>query len=89
MARGKRRATAASLAEEVGEWYRSGAAPKRIVEAALAAHAAQDLALKALPPPPRAIRVFETNLHIRAPFTKWEPGMPVALGDQLRRPRLK
>ena len=44
-----RRATAgASLAEEVGEWYRSGAAPKRIVEAALAAHAAQDLALKAL-----------------------------------------
>jgi len=38
---------------------------------------------------PRAIRVFETNLHIRAPFTKWEPGMPVALGDQLRRPRLK
>jgi len=32
----------------VGEWYRSGAAPKRIVEAALAAHAAQDLALKAL-----------------------------------------
>ena len=43
-----RRATAASLAEEVGEWYRSGAAPKRIVEAALAAHAAQELALKAL-----------------------------------------
>ena len=42
-----RRATAASLAEEVGEWYRSGAAPKRIVEAALAAHAAQELALKA------------------------------------------
>jgi hypothetical protein len=39
--------------------------------------------------PPLAIRVFETNLHIRAPFTKWEPGMPVALGDQLRRPRLK
>ena len=38
-----RRATTASLAEEVGEWYRSGAAPKRIVEAALAAHAAQEL----------------------------------------------
>jgi hypothetical protein len=38
---------------------------------------------------PRAYRVFETNLRIRAPFTKWEPGMPVALGDQLRRPRLK
>ena len=34
-------ATAASLAEEVGEWYRSGAAPKRIVEAALAAHVAR------------------------------------------------
>ena len=27
---------------------------------------------------PQAIRVFETNLHIRASFTKWEPGMPVA-----------
>jgi hypothetical protein len=43
-----RRATTASLAEEVAEWYRSGSAPKRIVEAALATHAAQELALKAL-----------------------------------------
>jgi hypothetical protein len=44
-----RRATTASLAEEMAvEWYRSGSAPKRIVEAALATHAAQELALKAL-----------------------------------------
>ncbi len=32
----------------MGEWYRSGSAPKRIIEAALAKHAAQELALKAL-----------------------------------------
>jgi len=38
---------------------------------------------------PRAIRVFEKLYISAAPFTKWEPGMPVALGDQLRRPRLK
>ena len=43
-----RRATTASLAEEVAQWYRSGSAPKRIVEAALATHAAQVPALKAL-----------------------------------------
>ena len=97
-----RRATSASLAEEVAQWYRSGSAPMRIVEAALATHAAQVPALKSLWAAvlesedllphvlgPRAIRVFETNLHIRASFTKWEPGMPVALVDQLHRPRLK
>ena len=43
-----RRATTGSLAEEVAQWYRSGSAPKRIVEAALATHAAQVPALKAL-----------------------------------------
>ena len=40
-----RRATSASLAEEVAQWYRSGSAPMRIVEAALATHAAQVPAL--------------------------------------------
>ena len=43
-----RRATTASLAEEVGEWYRSGAEPQRIVQAALAAHAEHQVALQAV-----------------------------------------
>ena len=43
-----RRATTGSLAEEVAQWYRSGSVPKRIVEAALATHAAQEPALNAL-----------------------------------------
>ena len=43
-----RRATSASLAEEVAQWYRSGSAPMRIVEAALATHAAQVPALNSL-----------------------------------------
>jgi hypothetical protein len=38
---------------------------------------------------PRAYRVVEKLYVSAASFTKWEPGMPVALGDQLRRPRLK
>ena len=43
-----RRATSASLAEEVAQWYRSGSVPMRIVEAALATHATQVPALKSL-----------------------------------------
>ena len=43
-----RRATTASLAEEVGEWYSSGAEPQRIVQAALAAHAEHQVALQAV-----------------------------------------
>ena len=43
-----RRATTGSLAEEVAQWYRSGSAPMRIVEAALATHAAQVPALNSL-----------------------------------------
>ena len=41
---------------------------------------------KAMSPSHKSIR---NPIFISASFTKWEPGMPGALGDQLRRPRLK
>jgi hypothetical protein len=33
---------------------------------------------------PQCFSYSKPNLHIRAPFNEWEPGRPVAIGDQPR-----